>query len=180
MCVCVCVSLSVMSDSLQLFVTPPWTVHGILQARILKWVAILFARGSSRPKNRTRVSCIAGRFCTIWVTREATLWKWHVIGYQNSSNWRWQDFPSGPVVKNPPANAGDTGPVPHLGRWHTPPGNWAPEPQLLKRVPQSPCSAPEKHHSEKPVHFSWRGASARLSQRKPVHSDQDPVRPINK
>ena len=68
-CMCVCVSLSVMSDSLWLFATP-WTVHGIFQARILKWVAILFSRGSSRPRNRTWVSCIAGRFFTIWPTRE--------------------------------------------------------------------------------------------------------------
>ena len=83
-------------------------------------------------------------------------------------------------VKNLPANAGDAGPAPRLGRWHTPPGSRAHEPQRLKPVPQSPCSAPEKHRSEKPVHFSWRGASARHSQRKPDHSDQDPVRPVNK
>ena len=38
------------------------TVHGILQARILEWVAIPFSRGSSRPRDRTRVFCIAGRF----------------------------------------------------------------------------------------------------------------------
>ena len=47
------------------------SVHGILQARILEWVAIPFSRGSSRPRDRTRVSCIAGRFFTIWATREA-------------------------------------------------------------------------------------------------------------
>ena len=41
------------------------SVHGILQARILEWVAIPFSRGSSRPRDRTRVSCIAGRFFTI-------------------------------------------------------------------------------------------------------------------
>ena len=37
------------------------SVHGILQARILEWVAISFSRGSSQPRDRTRVSCIAGR-----------------------------------------------------------------------------------------------------------------------
>ena len=47
------------------------TVHGILQARILEWVAFPFSRGSSQPKNRTRVSCIAGGFLTSWATREA-------------------------------------------------------------------------------------------------------------
>ena len=50
---------------------PGSSVHGILQARILKWVGIPFSRGSSWPRDQTRVSCIAGRFFTIWVTREA-------------------------------------------------------------------------------------------------------------
>ena len=40
---------------------PGSSLHGILQARILEWVAISFSRGSSRPRDRTRVSCIAGR-----------------------------------------------------------------------------------------------------------------------
>ena len=43
---------------------PGSSVHGILQARILKWVAISFFRGSSQPRDWTRVSCIAGRFST--------------------------------------------------------------------------------------------------------------------
>ena len=46
-------------------------VHGILQARILERVAILFSRGFSQPRNGTQVSCIAGEFFTIWATREA-------------------------------------------------------------------------------------------------------------
>ena len=37
----------------------PWT-HGILQARILEWVAVPFSRGSSQPRDRTQVSCVAG------------------------------------------------------------------------------------------------------------------------
>ena len=48
-----------------------YTVHGILQARILEWVAFLFSRGSSQPRDQTQVSRIAGRFFTIWATREA-------------------------------------------------------------------------------------------------------------
>ena len=48
-------------------------VHGILQARIPKWVVIPFSRGSSRPRDWTWVSCIAGRFFTFWATREAQL-----------------------------------------------------------------------------------------------------------
>ena len=51
--------------------TPFHTVHGILQARILEWVAIPFSRGSSQPRDWTQVSCLAGRFFTSWATREA-------------------------------------------------------------------------------------------------------------
>ena len=51
--------------------TPGSSVHGILQERILEWIAILFSRGSSWPRDWTWVSCIAGRFFTIWATREA-------------------------------------------------------------------------------------------------------------
>ena len=39
-----------------------YTVHGILQARILEWIAFLFSRGSSEPRDRNQVSHIAGRF----------------------------------------------------------------------------------------------------------------------
>ena len=48
-----------------------YIVHGILQARILEWVAFPFSRGSSQPRDQTQVSCIAGRFFTSWATREA-------------------------------------------------------------------------------------------------------------
>ena len=48
-----------------------YTVHGILQARILEWVAFAFSRGSSQPRDWTQVSCIAGGFFTSWATREA-------------------------------------------------------------------------------------------------------------
>ena len=41
-----------------------YLVHGILQARILRWVSFPFSRGSSQPRNQTQVSCIAGRFFT--------------------------------------------------------------------------------------------------------------------
>ena len=41
-----------------------YPVHGILQARILEWVAVLFSKGSSQPRARTYVSCIAGGFFT--------------------------------------------------------------------------------------------------------------------
>ena len=47
------------------------TVRGILQARILEWVAVPFSRGSSQPRDQTQVSRIEGAFFTIWDTREA-------------------------------------------------------------------------------------------------------------
>ena len=47
-----------------------YTVHGILQARILEWVAFPFPRRSSQPRDRTQVSHIASGFFTNWATRE--------------------------------------------------------------------------------------------------------------
>ena len=48
-----------------------YTVHGILQARVLEWVAFPFSRGSSQPRDRTQVSHIAGGFFTSGATKEA-------------------------------------------------------------------------------------------------------------
>ena len=50
--------------------SPGSSVHGILQANILEWVAIPFFRGSSQPRDWTRVSHTAGRFFTIRATKE--------------------------------------------------------------------------------------------------------------
>ena len=50
---------------------PGSSVHGILQARILEWVAIPFSRVSFRPRDQTHVPCITSSFFTIWVIREA-------------------------------------------------------------------------------------------------------------
>ena len=44
---------------------PGSSVHGILQARILEWVVVPFARGSCQPRDRTLVSCTAGRFFAV-------------------------------------------------------------------------------------------------------------------
>ena len=48
--------------------------HGIFQARVLEWVAISFSRGSSQPRDRTQVFCIASRLFTVWATLEAQTW----------------------------------------------------------------------------------------------------------
>ena len=47
-----------------------YRVHGILQARILGWVAFPLSGGSSQPRDRTQLSRITGKFFTSWVTRE--------------------------------------------------------------------------------------------------------------
>ena len=61
-------SHSVVSDSLW---PHDYTVHGILQARSLEWVAFPFSKGSSQSRDQTQVSHIAGGFFTSWATREA-------------------------------------------------------------------------------------------------------------
>ena len=73
-CVCVCVCVLAAQSCLTLCYTmdcslPDSTVHGILQARILEWVAIPFSRESFQPRDQTCVSCITGRCFTIWATR---------------------------------------------------------------------------------------------------------------
>ena len=48
---------------------PGSSIHGIFQARVLEWVAISFSRGSSQPRDQSRVFCIAGRRFTVLATR---------------------------------------------------------------------------------------------------------------
>ena len=61
-------------------------------------------------------------------------------------------FPGGAVVENLPANAGDTGSSPGLGRSHMPRSNWAREPQLLSLRVWSLCCATRGRNSEGPAH----------------------------
>ena len=100
---------------------PGSSVHGILQARTLEWVAVPSSWGSSPPRDGTLVSyvpALAGGFFTTSATWEAP------VLLQRRSNTHkkifLQGFPGGSVVKNPPANAGDTGSIPDLGRPHMP------------------------------------------------------------
>ena len=58
---------------------PVSSIHGILQARILEWVAIAFSRGASWPRDRSQVSYTTGGFFTIWAT-------WGVAVFFNVSN----------------------------------------------------------------------------------------------
>ena len=69
-------------------------VLGILQAKILEWVALLFSRGSSQPRDWTWVSWITGRFLTIWATlmafkiRCAHFWGVKECGDRKTIHWR--------------------------------------------------------------------------------------------
>ena len=96
-----------------------YTVHGILQARILEWVTFPFSQGSSQSRDQTQVSRIAGGFFTSWATREV-----HKHQYYSG-----KDNPLSPgltnstrvslvaqMVKNMPANAGDLASIPGSGR----------------------------------------------------------------
>ena len=78
----------------QLFETQwTYTVCGILQARTLEWVASPFSKGSSQPRNQTRVSCIAGRFFSSWATRGSP--QNFLI---NSNSTKRKDSTEGPLV----------------------------------------------------------------------------------
>ena len=57
----------------------PYTVHGILQAQILEWVAFPFSKVSSQPRDGTQVFCIAGGFFTRWATREAHIGRYRAL-----------------------------------------------------------------------------------------------------
>ena len=67
---------------------PSSSIHGILQARILEWVAISFSRGSSRPRDWTQVSRIVGRCFTVWATREVQ----HKLSRTTNSGWQPVNF----------------------------------------------------------------------------------------
>ena len=90
---------------------PGSSVHGILQARILEWVAVPFSRGFSQPRDQTQLFSIAGRFFT-WATWAAQRWKsclggnigkyyyyyihmpeWLVMQYIEICSWYWGQYP---------------------------------------------------------------------------------------
>ena len=63
------------------------SVHGISQARILQWVAILFSRGSSQPRDQTWVFCIGRWILYHQVTWEAPLSEYQAQFYQAPQRW---------------------------------------------------------------------------------------------
>ena len=91
-----------------------YIAHGILQARILEWVAVPFSRGSSQPRDQTQVSHIAGGFSTSGTTREA------------QEYWSGQPIPSPGELPDPgikmgsPALQADSLPAELLGKPNLP------------------------------------------------------------
>ena len=114
---------------------PGSSVHGIVQARMLEWVAISFPRGSSPPRDGSQVSCISctdGRILHHCQRRRMLRQTW--------------DFPDGTVDKNPPASAGVEGSTPGPGRSHMPRGRQAHVP-LLWEIPHS--------RAQEPHYWAW-------------------------
>ena len=80
---------------------PGSSVYGILQARILEWIVIPFSRGSFQSRNRAQVSCVAGRFFTVWATGKTNQgsnptslhWKHRVLNTRLSGkSWHWSSL----------------------------------------------------------------------------------------
>ena len=98
-----------------------------------------------------------------------------------------EGFPGGSVVKNLPANAGDKGSTPGLGRFHMPWDNKACASQLLSQHPrtcelklmclQRVLGNERSHFSEKPVHPIYRIALTHHNWRNPASSSEDPTQP---
>ena len=77
---------------------PGFSVHGIFPARILEGVAISFSRGSSPPRDRTWVFCIASGFFTNWATREAIhIWRANGEEQNEVSKEKGRCFAEGPM-----------------------------------------------------------------------------------
>ena len=94
-----------MSNSLWPYGLQPALVPGILQARTVEWAAIPFSKLSSWPRDQTWVSYIAGRFFTIWATRETWHYK-HVHSFSNAAAASLQSWPTlcDPIDSSPPGS----------------------------------------------------------------------------
>ena len=128
LCVCMIVTQSCPTLWDPVHCSPPGSsVHRILQARILQWIAIPFSRVSSWPRDRTRISHIEGRFFTIWATRRT--WKWLIMkmSLQDVKEIRFSSYTlipcffsslviGGSADKEFVCNAGDLSLIPLLGR----------------------------------------------------------------
>ena len=90
-----------------------------------------------------------------------------------------QGFPGGAVVENLPANAGDKGSSPGLGRSHMPRSNWAPEPQLLSLHVWSLCSATREAAIVKGLHTAMKSGPRMPQLEKALAQKRRPNTAIN-
>ena len=88
-------------------------------------------------------------------------------------------FPGGAVVENPPANAGDMGLSPGLGRSHMPQSNWAHEPQLLSLCVWSLCSATREAAIVRGPHTAMKSGPCLPQLEKALVQKQRPNTAIN-
>ena len=88
-----------------------------------------------------------------------------------------RNFTGGPVVKSLPANTGDMGSIPGLGRFHMTQGNQARVPQLPSPHSRVCALQRERPLQRKPTHRSSRVAPAHHNERKPTHGNEDPGQP---
>ena len=89
-------------------------------------------------------------------------------------------FPGGAVVENLPANAGDTGSSPGLGRSHMPWSNWAREPQLLSLHVWSLCSATREAATVRGLRTAMKSGPRLPQLEKALAQKQRPNTPKNK
>ena len=181
--------------------SPGSSVHWIFQAKILEWVAIPFSKGSSWPRDRTQVSCIAGRFLTLWATKETSLplnpFNSFVFIYKTINRIRVSGFPHSPVFKNLPCNTEETGSIPDPARSLHAMGQLRPcatttEPALLSpraATTEPMCLRAHSPQQEKPLQLQWEGYAPQLEksprtpqlEKKSTCSNEDPAQPkINK
>ena len=89
-------------------------------------------------------------------------------------------FPGGSVVENLPANAGDTGSSPGLGRSHMPRSNWARQPQLLSLRVWSLCSATREAATVRGPRTAMKSGPRSLQLEKALAQKRRPSTAINK
>ena len=153
---------------------PGSSAPGILQARMLEWVAISFSSAWKRKVKVKSLSCVQ-LFTTPWTI---AYWASPSMGFSRQEYWSglpfpspgllfgyrtkdiraYRGFPGGSMDKNPPVNAGNTSSVPGPGRSHTLWSDCVPVPRPLSRVLQRPkpeCPRACTLQQEEPL--QWEG-----------------------
>ena len=104
------------------FSPPGSSIHGILQARILEWVAIPFSKGSSQSRERTHISCVSCTASRFFTTEPRGKLKVHKVLWERaevlhnypSTREDGEDFPGGSNIRESTCSAGDLGREYHL------------------------------------------------------------------